>query len=68
MQHIERHDGALVPPCWHCGRRPRYVTTQDAGQPDTHRLECPNTDCGIATGEHWTVEEARHEWEELMGH
>lgn len=67
MQRIERHDGAMVPPCAHCGRKPRYVSTQGESVWDTHRLECPNDDCGLSTGEHMSIAAAREEWEKLMG-
>jgi hypothetical protein len=66
MERILRHDGAMVPPCAHCGRKPRYVVTQSE-LPDMHRLECPNDECCLSTGEHNTLEEAQQEWEWLMG-
>lgn len=66
MEHIQRRDGVMVPPCAHCGRKPRYVVTQSE-LPDTHRLECPNDECCLSTGEHDTLEDAQQEWEWLMG-
>ena len=65
MKRIERHDGALLAPCPHCGKKPQHVTHNPGSTNTTHQLECTDFYCGLSTGTHDTFEDAKQEWEQL---
>lgn len=64
LANIERHDGAPLSPCLHCGAKPHHIVHKALGEV-TYSIECPDYYCGVSTGEHPTIDEARQEWETI---
>jgi hypothetical protein len=57
-----RHDGFVASPCLHSRHKPVHIHDDETGQ---HRLECPDSECGVQTGAYPSLALAKIEWEAI---